>query len=101
LTGRGESPNYPTVLQEITVKILDPDSVHLGRLEAYAADGNGNVTPGDSGSGWYANGLVVYAVTRGGPTQEDMASSTPNYAYGIPTSDHADWIQKVSGVAPG
>ena len=100
LTGRGENPKYPTVLQEITVKILDPDSGHLGRLEAYDADSNGNITPGDSGSGWYANGLV-HAVTRGGPMQEDMASGTPNYAYGTPTSDHAEWIQNVSGVAPG
>lgn len=99
--GGVERGDWPDVLQEMTVVVqADQTEVKRGlgdRLQALDP-GTGAIRGGDSGAGWHANGRV-YAVTSTSEIEGNLRG-TREYVSGVPTGDHAAWIQQVTGVAP-
>lgn len=95
--GLGVPGTYPETLQEAT-KVVSSHSSSFGvpsasaRLEALPTEANeGTTNQGDSGAGWYSEGLIHAVHSQGGGAAWSVA---------VPTADIAPWIEETSGVAP-
>lgn len=97
VAGLGVPATYPETLQEATKVVSSHSSSNMtptarARLESLLTEANeGTTAQGDSGAGWYAEGLIRAVHSQGGGATWSVA---------VPTADIAPWIEETSGVAP-
>lgn len=97
VNGLGVPVTYPETLQEATKVVSSHSSGNttptaLARLESLPTEANeGTTNKGDSGGGWYSEGLIRAVHSQGNGATWSVA---------VPTADIAPWIEETSGVAP-